>query len=161
MSKKERREADAPPMAFPIKLVDLRPRFLRWEERVETYQRHKDDGSLSGTNHFCTDDCYETVTGPRAYWPWAESLKDAMGVEFLCPVCSIANKGAVGTHAVICWSRSRGVPDAARPGPGRWKMDGTDFGDLTLNADPPGTARSVKLEGGCGWHGHVTSGLVT
>lgn len=162
MSKKERREADAPPpTAFPIKLTELSPRFIRWEERVDEYQRHKDDGSISGTNHVCTDDCFETVTGPRPYLPWVASLPEAMGIRFLCPLCFIANGGSVGTHGVICWSRSRGVPDHAEPGPGRWTIDGTGFDDLTLNGDPPGNARSVALKGGCGWHGHITAGLVT
>jgi hypothetical protein len=40
-------------------------------------------------------------------------------------------------------------------------MVGTGFDDLTLNADPPGTARSVLLTSGCGWHGFVNNGEVT
>jgi len=90
-----------------------------------------------------------------------DTIEDASGIFFLCPVCYVANKGPVGTHGVICWSRSRGVPDNAVPGPGRWKMVGTGYGDLTLDADPPGTQRSVKLEGGCAWHGCITMGEVT
>lgn len=89
------------------------------------------------------------------------TFETAQGVMFLCPLCFEKNGGPVGTHAVICWSRSRGVPDDEKPGPGRWKMDGTGFADLTLNADPPSTARSVQLSSGCGWHGFVTNGVVT
>ena len=85
------------------------------------------------------------------------SIGQAHGVMFLCPKCFAANGGPRGTHSVICWSRSRGVPDAQSPGPGRWRMDGTGIDDLTLNADPPSNARSVQLEGGCMWHGHVTN----
>jgi hypothetical protein len=80
------------------------------------------------------------------------------GVMFLCPKCFVENKGPIGTHVVVCWSESAGAPAEAIPGPGRWKMDGTSLHDLTLNADPPRGARSVALNGGCGWHGFVTDG---
>ena len=112
-----------------MRLIDLEQWFLRYEEK---------DG--------------------KVFYPFVDTLGEAQGVEFLCPKCFAANGGNVGTHAVICWSRSRGVPEKAKPGPGRWKMEGTGFDDLTLNADPPGTARSVLLTGGCGWHGFVTNG---
>jgi hypothetical protein len=101
------------------------------------------------------------VENGKTFFSKVETIGEAHGIEFLCPKCFITNKGAVGTHRVICWSRSRGVPDDARPRPGRWRIDGTGFYDLTLNADPPGTARSVQLLGGCAWHGHVTNGEVT
>lgn len=87
-----------------------------------------------------------------------ERIEEAQGVRFLCPACFAKNEGPMGTHSVVCWSRSRGVPEDVGPGPGRWKLDGTSLDDLTLNADPPATARSVQLLSGCGWHGHVTNG---
>jgi hypothetical protein len=90
-----------------------------------------------------------------------ETIAEAQGVFFLCPKCYQANGGRVGTHRVICWSRSRGVPDSAAPGPGRWSLEGTSIADLTLGGDPPGNARSVQLLGGCAWHGFVTSGGAT
>ena len=86
------------------------------------------------------------------------TFEQAQGISFLCPKCYAANGGPVGTHSVICWSRSRGVPDEQNPCPGRWLMVGTSFHDLTLNADPPSDARSIQLRGGCEWHGYVTSG---
>lgn len=89
-----------------------------------------------------------------------ESIADAQGVLFLCPLCYGVNTGAVGTHSVICWSRSRGVPDDVEPKPGRWVLSGTGIDDLTLDAEP-GQSRSVLLLGGCGWHGFVTSGEAT
>ncbi len=98
-----------------------------------------------------------TETGTRQ----VASIEEAMGIRFLCPKCFAANGGTRGTHHVICWSRSRGVPDDISPGPGRWKIEGSGFHDLTLNADPPGTMRSVWLKGACGWHGFVTDGEVT
>jgi hypothetical protein len=87
-----------------------------------------------------------------------DTLAEAHGVKFLCPKCFAANGGPRGTHTVVCWSESAGTPKGATPGPGRWKMVGRDLSDLTLNADPPRTARSVQLLGGCEWHGFVTNG---
>jgi hypothetical protein len=87
------------------------------------------------------------------------SIDEAHGVVFLCPKCFTANGGKVGTHSVICWSRSRGAPDDIEPLPGRWAMNGTGIDDLTLDADVGGNgARSVLLLGGCSWHGFINSG---
>jgi hypothetical protein len=94
-------------------------------------------------------------------WQRVETISEAHGIRFLCPKCFKANGGSVGTHSVICWSRSRGTPDDEPPLPGRWAIVGTGFEDLTLNADPPSGARSVALSGGCQWHGFVTNGDVT
>lgn len=99
---------------------------------------------------------------PRGGRQWiGDDIATAQGVDFLCPKCFVANGGEEGTHRVICWSRSRGVPDDVTPGPGRWALDGTGVHDLTLNADPPSGARSVQLNGGCAWHGFVTNGDAT
>jgi hypothetical protein len=115
-----------------MRLTDLEPQFLRYDQR----------------------------DGGKFLVPVA-TLAEAHGLKFLCPKCFAANGGPVGTHQVICWSRSRGTPDDAQPLPGRWAMEGTGFGDLTLNADPPSGARSVLLLGGCEWHGFITAGEVT
>ncbi len=97
--------------------------------------------------------------GPKSFHTGV-SFEEASGVMFLCPLCFKDNNGPVGTHSVICWSRSKGVPDDTSPGPGRWKLDGTSVDDLTLNAEPGQSARSVLLTGGCGWHGFVDNGAV-
>lgn len=103
--------------------------------------------------------CYE-VRSDGIYHVRVDGIGAAQGIMFLCPKCFVANGGPVGTHAVICWSRSRGVPDEASPGPGRWTLEGSSFEDLTLNGD--GGSRSVLLTcGGCAWHGFVTNGEVT
>lgn len=132
-----------------MRLLDLEPTFLCLELTADSWTVRKPDGST------------ELVSGQREFYHFVDSIDEADGVEFLCPKCFVANKGPVGTHAVICWSRSRGVPDHISPKPGRWKLVGTGLHDLTLNADPPSTARSVLLNGGCGWHGFVTNGDVT
>lgn len=144
-----------------MRLTELEPQFLRFEERIETQKRHKADGYMDDPAHVHTDECWEDYTGPQQYFPMVYTLADAQGIEFLCPKCFAENGGRVGTHAVICWSRSRGVPDHAHPAPGRWMLEGTGYHDLTLNGDPPGNARSVLLLGGCDWHGFITNGEVT
>lgn len=86
-------------------------------------------------------------------------MAEAQGLLFLCPKCFATNNGPVGTHSILCWSRSRGVPDAIQPAPGRWTWTGTGFDDVTFDGDPPGSARSILLTGeGCGWHGFITAG---
>lgn len=85
----------------------------------------------------------------------------AHGVKFLCPKCYATNGGPVGTHSVICWSRSAGTPEEMQPKPGRWKMQGSGIHDLTLDGDQPGGggARSIQLLGGCNWHGFIDDGF--
>lgn len=98
----------------------------------------------------------------RQYQAPVLTIEEAQGIRFLCPLCYAANGGPIGTHGVVCWSRSRGVPDDVSPGPGRWALRGTGYDDLTLDGDSPagpGTgARSVLLTGGCAWHGFITNG---
>lgn len=107
------------------------------------------------------DPAFLRATDERSFRK-VETLDEAHGVKFLCPKCYAANGGAVGTHMIICWSKERGAPDGLPPMPGRWRLDGTGLADLTLNAEPPSTARSVLLTGGgCGWHGYITNGAAS
>jgi hypothetical protein len=76
------------------------------------------------------------------------------GLMFLCPLCWTKNKGPISTHRVICWKPH--VPAHISPGPGRWNQTGTGLADLSLVAG----SSSVKLEGGCAWHGHITAGEI-
>ena len=84
-----------------------------------------------------------------------ERLSEAQGVMFLCPKCFDANKGAIGTHRVVCWFANRNVPDDLNPKPGRWQPGGTGLDDLTFVGP---AAASVGLMGGCRWHGFVRDG---
>jgi hypothetical protein len=94
-------------------------------------------------------------------WRHVDTLAEAQGVCFVCPKCfTTLGNTIVGAHRVICWSRSRGVPDDEKPGPGRWTLEGTGMADLTLGCEP-GKSRSVLLISGCAWHGFVTAGEVT
>jgi hypothetical protein len=114
-----------------MKLTELEPQFLRYEK-----------------------------TAASTVFHYVDRIDDAQGIRFLCPKCFQANAGKVGTHGVICWSSSRGVADDAQPGPGRWRLVGTGYGDLSL-MEEPGKSRSVLLRGDCAWHGFVTNGEVT
>lgn len=83
-----------------------------------------------------------------------ESLADADGLWFLCPLCFERNKGPVGTHSVLCWFHGR-VADDLDPKPGRWNPAGTGLADLSFVG--PGLT-SVLLQSGCKWHGYVEDG---
>jgi len=102
----------------------------------------------------------EFVRATKNGFQEVDSIDDAQGIRFLCPACFVSNNGPIGTHLILCWSRSRGTPEDRIPLPGRWKIEGTGFNDLTLNADPPSRSRSVLLTSGCGWHGFITNGEV-
>lgn len=115
-----------------MKLIELEPQFLRYETSDHEFLRATD------------------------------SLADAQGIRFLCPVCFIKNSGPVGTHGIEVSFAGRGVKDNQgshnREGkPSRWNVTGTDYGDLTtqpsilIDPAPPACA---------GWHGFITSGEV-
>ena len=108
-----------------MRLAELEPQFLRHEYR---------DGS--------------------EYHVFVDSLGEADGIMFLCPVCWTANKGPIGTHQVICW-RPRIAPDI-HPKPGRWELIGSSYADLSLVAG----SSSVLLTSGCNAHFFVRSGQI-
>ena len=78
-----------------------------------------------------------------AGWRPVDTLGEAQGIECTCPSCR--------SHPLLAWFRGRGVPDGLEPGPGRWTLSGTGYGDLTL-------APSINVR--C-WHGFVRGGRVT
>ena len=84
---------------------------------------------------------------------FVDTIKEANGISFLCPLCFLANeRSSVGVHSIKCWSP--GVPDDVVPGPGRWSIAGTSIDDLSLFAK----SSSVHLLEGCRWHGYVQKG---
>lgn len=88
-----------------------------------------------------------------------ERLSQAQGVSFACPKCYVSSGNSLrGVHSVLCWFADRNVPADLPPLPGRWHPMGTTVDDLEFTG--PG-AFSVKLEGGCGWHGYVKRGRAT
>jgi hypothetical protein len=85
-----------------------------------------------------------------------DTLAEAQGVQFLCPVCYLAQSkdSRIGVHSVRVWFRDRGVSEREYPSPGRWHVEGTGLHDLTLHA-------SVQLLSGCKWHGFIKNGEVS
>lgn len=135
---------------WAMKLTELDATFLRYERRPET----PEERAFTLGPAYAQD--APSALRLREFYVVVDSIEQAQGVEFLCPKCFAENNGRVGTHRVICWSRSRGIADEVKPGPGRWTLEGTGLHDLTLNGD--GGSRSVLLLGGCAWHGFVTNG---
>ena len=130
-----------------MKLLDLQPHFVRYETRDEEGTFVREDGTH-----------YQEVR-PVHRARRVESLDDAQGVAFLCPLCFAANSGDVGTHWCEVSFENRGVlPDQGSHGkegkPTRWQVSGTGLTDLT-------TQPSIQLEGGCAWHGFITNGEIT
>lgn len=103
------------------------------------------------------DASFRRIIVPGRSHEHVDNIEDAQGVMFLCPKCFTTNKGAIGTHMVICWFLDRGVSDDERPGPGRWGALGTGLADLTLKAG----SSSILLKGGCNWHGFIRNGDAT
>jgi hypothetical protein len=103
------------------------------------------------------DASFLKITSPNTYMTGVD-LQVAQGIMFLCPKCYAENNGKARTHSVICWFAGRGVPDEMSPGPGRWTPSGTSIDDLTFVPGDPARSVSVKLNGGCDWHGFVKDG---
>jgi len=141
---------------IPLRLVDLEPRFVRYETRDTEVDMVEGDPATSDARGRPTVRRIE----PREYSIKVATLAEAQGVRFLCPVCFQENGGPVGTHGVEVAFEGRGVlphqgSQASGGQPSRWHVTGTGFEDLTLTP-------SIHLAGdGCGWHGWVTHGLVT
>ncbi len=89
---------------------------------------------------------------------YVDTIAEADGIQFLCPVCWKKNGGPVGTHVIHCWNPS--VPQTKTPKGGRWNLVGTGFHDLSLVAGSSSVL--IKNEDGTEhWHGFVKSGEVT
>lgn len=83
------------------------------------------------------------------------NIDAADGISFICPKCFDGNgRKREGVHSVICWDPS--VPQTTSPKPGRWRLVGTDYEDLSLVAG----SSSVLLNGGCAAHFFVENGLI-
>lgn len=89
-----------------------------------------------------------------------QSIDEAQGIWFLCPVCFTKNGGAKGTHSCEVTFEGRGAKDDegshdSAGKPSRWGFSGRTFEDLTT------TPSILLVPPGCGWHGFITNGEVT
>lgn len=126
-----------------MKISELEPSFLKLVVKVETWKTRSEDG-VEGE-----------ATGDRHYYHKVETVEEADGVGFLCPLCFKNNGGNVGTHLVMCW-RPKMPLDIGLTGPGRWELVGSNFDNLSLVAG----SSSVQLQGGCNAHFTITNGEV-
>jgi hypothetical protein len=88
------------------------------------------------------------------------ALQNSDGLSFLCPRCYADNGGPEGTHRILCWFEDR-VGHDVQPGPGRWKAQGTSLDDVSFVPTRRTICTSVKMLGGCEWHGHIVRGHAT
>ena len=128
-----------------MRLADLDPKWLRWEDRFDGDPRIKPEGGEFGD--------------PRHYVGISTvgTFAEAQGIGFLCPACYVKNGGAVGTHLVWAGFHGRGLKDhqasqSKSGGPSRWNVaSGSTFDDLTL---------TPSIDCAC-WHGFITNGEAT
>ena len=79
-----------------------------------------------------------------------------IGLHHLCPKCWMTNGGETGTHGIHFLTPD--APATMRPLPGRWVLEGDDFGELTAIG---ATSDSILVEGGCEAHYFLKDGEVT
>lgn len=138
-----------------MRLSELKPKFVRYDIREEEYSVVDGDQETWRERGSPT----KKVIGPRVYVVGVESLAQAHGIWFLCPLCFAANKGEAGTHHCEVTFAGREVPAIAGTHdsdgkPVRWSVFGKTFEDLSVTP-------SIQLICGCAWHGYITKGEVT
>ena len=131
------------------KLPDLDPKFIRYEDRVETWDEIDGDADTRRERGCPT----HSVTGTKEYQVPVESLSNAQGILFQCPKCHSID----GHYCSVTFS-DKGVADHqgthnSKGKPTRWMVSGNGFHDLTIMP-------SIQLEGGCNWHGYISNGEV-
>jgi len=140
-----------------MKLIDLEPEFIRWEERTEPstiVAPGFDTGSDAGVKAW-RDAGSPTVqvVRPVTYLNRVEKVEEAQGLEFNCPRCS-------NGHSIHVAFRDRGVLDHhgsrdSSGNPTRWAVSGTSLEDLTLSPSVDCTISNPNC-----WHGHITNGQI-
>lgn len=77
-----------------MRLSDLDPEFIRWEDRMETVQvAVGDTRTAEGLAAWIAAGRPATPEiRPRTYLPTVTTLAEAQGIEFDCPQCQIPGK---------------------------------------------------------------------
>jgi hypothetical protein len=140
-----------------MRLTDLDPEFIRWEDRVEPTSRVApgyDTGSEAGMAAWRSAG-FPTVevVGPVTYIPQVQTLSEAQGVEFDCPKCTSGHRIAVAFAGRGVLDHQASRDKAGRPT--RWQVSGTSLGDLTLSPSVDCTGSDPNC-----WHGFVTNGEI-
>jgi hypothetical protein len=142
----------------PIKLAELNPQFVRWEDQPYTGDMvaaaFDTDTEAGWQAWLAAGQPTERRTEMREKQIEVSTLAEAQGLRMTCPVCR--------DHGLAPAFAGRGVRDHQgshdRNGkPSRWQVSGTGYHDLTL-------IPSVDLTGprspNC-WHGWIKNGEVT
>jgi hypothetical protein len=144
-----------------MRLTELEPQFFRYDIRVEKY-RVVDGEWVTDKNDYIlncgrwwkdlNDEERGTIgtreiEGPREYHVNVDTLAEAQGIRFLCPIC-FTNKEN-GVHSVLMPFAERG-----HTAPHMWNVSGSGYHDLS-------TTPSYLIVGGCNWHGYITNGEVS
>lgn len=137
------------------RLTDLEPQFVRIHEEL----REHDRATMPTGNEAELRAWIEAgrpsakVTEPTEIHTYVQTLAEADGIFFTCPLC--------GGHQVAPTFAGRGIPDHLGSQnrdkkPSRWTVSGNGYHDLTLYP-------SIDLSNGnpasCQWHGFVTNGV--
>jgi hypothetical protein len=140
-----------------MKLTELEPQFIVYREKMERGRFVKPGIDPARGNW--TDDDFEERDHMQQSYHHVDTLAEAQGIMFLCPICFVKNAGSIGTHLCQVTFSGRGVLDhqgchGTEDKPTRWEVSGSGYEDLT-------TKPSIQLLGGCNWHGFITNGEVT
>lgn len=158
-----------------LSLRELRPRLHKTFSRVETWPV-VDGDPATWRERGCPT---KSHAGPRYYFEPTDSIIEADGLMFLCPLCywrvrdkvldalhgttgdiTIETVEALGLGAHLVWVSfaNRGLADdagtrGASGTPSRWSVSGSSFDDIALNP-------SILVSHPCGWHGFIENGQI-
>jgi hypothetical protein len=76
-----------------MRLTELEPQFMRYETRIPEPETGR------------------APTDLQQYLHQVDTLSEAQGIQFLCPVCFLKNNGPIGTHLIEVSFAGRGVAD--------------------------------------------------
>lgn len=139
-------------MIYP--LTQLEAYFIVYREAPARGKFVKSD--ISPTKGNWVDSDFEERDYIQQSMYHVDTLAEAQGILFLCPLCYAKNGGAKGTHLCQVTFSGRGVLDhqgchGTDNKPTRWEVaGGTGLADLVCTP-------SIQLIGGCNWHGFVGS----
>jgi hypothetical protein len=132
-------------------LTELKAQFMRVEIRMEPRERVKPEVWAVRKEGPWAESDFETSVRPCQYYIPVDTLAEAQGLYFNCPLCHEAGQD----HLVSVGLAGRAPPDTFSKNDkgedSRWSiLAGTGFKDLQLSP-----SIWLKTIGGCGWHGFV------